>query len=182
MTNILSPDREQCVITATHAYIRRACKIFGIKQQPVDISFDLKGRAAGMYRVKKKLLLTKREIRYNPFIFSKYFEDNLENTVPHEVAHYACDALYGMNNIKPHGTEWKQVMQALDADPKVTASYDLTDMPLRKMKTFSYRCSCGEQRLSSIRHNRVMKHNYQYYCKACRQILTCSLSQPSHSN
>ena len=170
-TIFLSQDKEQRVVTDTRNCIRSACEIFGLRQLPVDITFDLKGRAAGMYRVTNKLLRTRRVIRYNPTIFSLYFEDNLENTVPHEVAHYICDLLYGLNTIKPHGAEWKQVMQALGADPRVTASYDLSGITLRRLQTFSYRCDCGEQKLSSIRHNRVVKRSYRYYCRVCKQQL-----------
>ncbi len=55
----------------------------------VPVRFELQGRAAGMYRVHKG----ERVIRYNPYIFSKYFDDSLANTVPHEVAHYITDVL-----------------------------------------------------------------------------------------
>lgn len=168
----LAKHEEQRVIDETHRYIRRATDIFGIRATPLEISFDLKGRAAGMYRVRKNLFQQKREIRYNPAIFARYFEDNLENTVPHEVAHLVCDLLYGLNRIKPHGDEWKQVMSAFGADARVTASYDLKDIPIRKLKMYPYRCSCGEQLLSSIRHNRVQRQRYRYYCRSCKQVLT----------
>ena len=73
----LSADQQQQVITETQRYIGQAIQLFGVKNTPVEIIFNLKGRAAGMYRIKRNIFRHKREIRYNPYIFSKYFDDNL---------------------------------------------------------------------------------------------------------
>ncbi|MCG6936582.1 MAG: SprT-like domain-containing protein [Gammaproteobacteria bacterium] len=171
----LSTEQQQQVIEQTHAYIQQAAELFNIKKETVDISFNLKGRAAGMYRVKRRSNLlfgrAKREIRYNPYIFSKYFEDNFITTIPHEVAHYISDMIYGIKNIKPHGSEWKAIMRIFGADASVTASYDLAGIPLRKHAYFTYQCACKEHQLTSIRHNRIKKYRYQYLCIHCKQVL-----------
>jgi SprT protein len=167
----LSAEKQQQVIEQTRAYIQQARQLFDIKNTAIDIVFNLKGRAAGMYRVKQNLLCQKREIRYNPYLFAKYFDDNLNTTVPHEVAHFISDIIYGLRNIKPHGREWKEIMLAFDAEPAVTASYDLTGIPQKNLNFFTYQCGCGDRQLSSIRHNRIQKQRYQYYCKVCRQTL-----------
>ena len=167
----LSTDKQQLVIKETRIYIKQAISLFKIKDAAVDITFNLKGRAAGMYRIKRKIFSHQREIRYNPYIFSKYFDDNLNTTVPHEVAHYVSDILYGLKNIKPHGREWKEIMCAFGADASVTADYDLTGIPQKKLSSFTYQCDCGDRQLSSIRHNKIRKRQYQYYCKICKQTL-----------
>ena len=79
--------REQQVRTATSEIIRQASLIYSEDFPLIPIKFDLKGRAAGMYRVHNR----DRVIRYNPYIFAKYFDDNITTTVPHEVAHYIVD-------------------------------------------------------------------------------------------
>ncbi len=167
----LSTERQQQVIAQTNFYIQQAEILFGIKtklkNRPVEISFKLKGRTAGMYCVKQR----QREIRYNDYIFSKFFEDNINVTVPHEVAHYVTDVLYGLNKIKPHGEEWKTVMKAFDADASVTANYDLSGIPMKKLSLYTYRCSCQKHELTSIRHNKITKRRYQYYCNTCKQLL-----------
>ena len=128
-----------------------------------------------MYRVKQQGRFFsrqyKREIRYNPFIFAKYFEDNFNTTVPHEVAHYITDIIYGLKNIKPHGKEWKSIMQSFGANASVTANYDLSDIPLKKQKLFTYYCACREHQLSSVRHNRIVREQSRYHCKICKQPL-----------
>jgi SprT protein len=171
----LSIENRQTVIEETRACINKASELFDLDDKAVDIHFNLKGRAAGMYRVKKGngLLFSRRlrEIRYNPYIFSKYFDDNIATTVPHEVAHFVTDIIYGLKNIKPHGKEWKAVMHAFGADASVTASYDLTGIPQKRMSSYTYRCDCREHQLSSIRHNKIIKNRCQYYCNYCKQTL-----------
>lgn len=171
----LSSEQQQLVIEETRAYIKQAADLFGFKDKEVEVCFNLKGRSAGMYRVRygKGLIFSRqqREIRYNPYIFSKYFEDNYATTIPHEVAHYVTDLIYGLKNIRPHGKEWKAVMYAFGADASVTADYDLSGIPLKKLSVFTYRCDCREHKLSSIRHNKIKKRHYKYYCNNCKQIL-----------
>lgn len=168
----LSSGRQQEVIEQTRHYVKQAIDLFDIKAAAVEIVFDLRGRSAGMYRVKRNIIRHKREIRYNPYIFSKYFDDNFKTTIPHEVAHYVCDIIYGLHNIKPHGKEWKMIMQSFAADPAVTANYDLTGIPLRNKTLFTYHCACREHQLSAVRHNRIKKNLRQYCCSACKQTLS----------
>lgn len=171
----LSEDQQQQVIEATRFYIHKAAELYRFRDRDLNIRFNLKGRSAGMYRVWRTgaglFRTTQREIRYNPYIFERHFEDNLKSTVPHEVAHYASDLIYGLKNIKPHGREWKQIMQAFNADASVTASYDLGEIPQRQMTYYSYSCACREHRLSAIRHNRIRYKRFSYYCNHCKQPL-----------
>ncbi len=171
----LSTEKQQQVIEQTHAYIEQAVDLFNIKHNAVEISFNLKGRAAGMYRVRRHsgwhFAELKREIRYNSFIFSKYYDDNFNTTIPHEVAHYVSDIIYGLKNIKPHGKEWKTIMLAFGANTSVTACYDLSGIPLKKQALFAYQCRCKEHQLSAIRHNKIKKRHYRYYCNSCKQEL-----------
>jgi len=171
----LSAEKQQTVIDETLSYIKQAVDHFDIKHKNVDICFDLKGRSAGMYRVRSNqgLILSRqhRVIRYNPYIFSKYFDDNFATTIPHEVAHYVTDIIYGLKNIKPHGKEWKAVMHAFGADASVTANFDLSGIPIKKQAVFTYQCGCREHQLSTTRHNKIKKRRYQYTCNYCKQVL-----------
>lgn len=167
----LSFEQQQQVIDQTNVYIKQAQLSFNIKVKPVEISFNLKGRSAGMYRVHRHSYRQKREIRYNTYIFSKFYDDNFKTTIPHEVAHYVSDIIYGLKKIKPHGKEWKTIMQNFGADPSVTADYDLTGIPLKNITLYAYQCSCREHQLSSIRHNRIKNNRGRYFCNYCKSIL-----------
>ncbi len=164
--NIVLPidaHRQQQVVEQTSLYIKRAGEIFGRNFVTIPVLFDLRGRTAGMYRVKNR----QRQIRYNPHIFAKYFEDNLTVTVPHEVAHYVIDCLYGIRKVRPHGVEWKAVMQSFGADASRTCRYDFSGVPVKAEKRYDYQCDCKTHQLTARRHNRILKKRTWYVCKSC---------------
>ena len=144
---------------ATQDCVGRAADLFEREFVVPPVQFDLSGRAAGQYRV----LRGKSEIRYNPLIFARYFADNLNETVPHEVAHFVVDQLWGLRRVRAHGAEWRSVMRSLGAEPRVTARYDLTGLPVRRQRRFPYRCACQTHQLTTCRHNRVQRGEAQYH-------------------
>jgi len=154
----------QDIIAATEKYIYLASDFFKRSFEVIPVSFGLKGRTAGMYRVWKG----RREIRYNPYLFAKYFSDNLASTVPHEVAHYIAHALYGMGKVRPHGKEWQAIMQRFGADARRTCDYDLEGIPVRKYQRHVYQCRCTTHDLGSRRHKQAQRGHTQYYCKSCK--------------
>ncbi len=163
-------EQQQQVRDATSSCLSRAETIFKLKLEPIAIIFDLTGYSAGMYRIQRG----KRTIRYNAYLFAKYFDDNLATTVPHEVAHYTADMLYGFQRIQPHGKEWQEIMCALGAEPRATGQYDLTGIPVRRQQRFSYRCRCKTHQLTASRHNKIRHKKTVYLCNHCREELVYS--------
>ena len=155
--------QQELVRERTLEYLQQAGVIFARHFDAVPVVFDLKGRCAGMYRVRNG----RREIRYNPYLFARCFADNLAVTVPHEVAHYVTDCVFGLRHIRPHGREWRRLMQAFGADPQVTCRYDLTGIPVRNYRRFGYRCGCRTHELTAYRHNRVQRRQATYLCRQC---------------
>ncbi len=151
------------VVSETQVYIERASLLVGQPIPMLPVTFDLTGRACGMYRVSGRT----RQIRYNPYIFAKYFADSLAVTVPHEVAHYVVDRLYGRRKCRPHGTQWRALMASFGADASRTASYDLSGIPLRTQRQFSYHCDCRQHLLSTRRHRKVERGESRYHCRYC---------------
>lgn len=166
----LDAQQQEQVRLATATCVQQVGLRYQLALQPIAVAFDLTGRAAGMYRVRRG----KRVIRYNPYIFAKYFENNLTVTVPHEVAHYATDCMYGLRNIRPHGEEWKTVMRSLGAEVRVTAAYDLSGVPVRRQRRFSYQCECRTHQLSACRHNRIQRGQSSYLCRHCGSAIVLS--------
>jgi SprT protein len=159
--------QQQRVIDTTLQQIRRAAELFDRPFEPIPVLFDLRGRGAGMYRVRGR----ERVIRYNPYLFAKYFDDNLKETVPHEVAHYVTDMLHGTCRVKPHGAEWRAVMTRFGARVEVTCRYDLEGIPVRVHRQHEYGCDCDTHRLGSRRHNRIARGEARYFCRRCRAEL-----------
>lgn len=178
----IDTDIRHKVVAEVERYIVMARQHYDEDFELIPVLFDLKGKAAGMYRVKihapeKTGLMRKwgarsrskveRVIRFNPWLFAKYPEDSWENTVPHEVAHYLADCLYGFKRIKPHGKEWQDIMLTLGAQPIVRANYNLDGIPIRKLKRYRYQCQCREVMLTSYRHQKIQQGLQRYRCRDC---------------
>lgn len=168
MVEPIGPLRQWLVRKHTQFYIDQGERIFGRDFTRIPVQFDLRGSTAGMFKVTGR----RSVIRYNPWIFSKYFDENLRDTVPHEVAHYLVYAVYGDRRIKPHGTEWRELMDRFGADPGVTFDLDLEGVPQRRQRTHPYRCDCRVHSLSTTRHNRVQRGRGSYQCVNCCAELT----------
>lgn len=151
------------IIQLVDAYIDQANSIFSAEFPPIDVSFDLKGRAAGMYKVAG----TQRIIRFNPYHFSKHYEENMCETIPHEVAHYISDLVYGIRNIRPHGAQWKNLMLEFGVEPNRTFSYCLEGIPTRVHKRHTYTCGCKEFEITTRRHNKIQQQGAAYTCREC---------------
>lgn len=153
-------------MVATETYITEAEAIFERRFRRIPVLFDLSGRSAGMFRVSGR----QRVIRYNPWIFAKYFEENLHDTVAHEVAHYIIYEVFGPR-AKSHGEEWQDLMICFGANPRATFDLDLSDIPQRRQTTHPYRCGCQLHELSATRHNRIRRGQGRYHCRYCDEEL-----------
>lgn len=158
----IGPSRRERVRAATYAWMDRAEALFGCRCPRLPVRFDLKGRTAGMYCLRGGV----REIRYNPWLFARYFEHNLAVTVPHEVAHYVVDLLHG-RRVRPHGRQWRAVMHAFGVDDAATFRCDMSGIPRRCERRYAYRCACRDHRLTARRHNSVRRRVARYVCKYC---------------
>ncbi|WP_428607421.1 SprT-like domain-containing protein [Sedimenticola sp.] len=136
----------------------------------VIIQFNLTGKAAGMALFPHR---STPVIRYNTLLLIENQEDFLRRTVPHEVAHVVARRFFGQK-IKPHGAEWREVMQLFGAEASRCHNYDISRASRRRLKRFNYRCDCRTHRLSSIRHKRVLQ-GQQYLCIDCKQPLVASV-------
>ena len=159
----ISPTLQELVIKETNHFLKSAADHYKCSFNEIPVLFDLTGRAAGMYRIKAG----QRVIRYNPYVFAKYVDDNFRETIPHEVAHYVTDMLYGFKKSRPHGNEWKSVMQVFGVAANRTANYDLSGLPVRSFQKFIYHCGCQNFELTSRRHNKILRGTGHYLCRDC---------------
>ena len=174
MTDIISPIddvKEAQVVAETQRYIDKASQLFQRNFPQIPVLFDLKGRSAGMYRIRRSAGRRQWHIRYNPWLFAKYPDDSFCNTIPHEVAHYITDLLYDMNTIQPHGKEWKMIMERFGAEPVVRVNYDLSGTPQRKVRYYFYQCQCRDVKLTAHRHNKILRGQQRYFCRDCHREL-----------
>lgn len=152
-------------------FIGLAEQVFERRFDRIPVLFDLRGRAAGMFKVDG----ARRWVRFNPWIFAKYYAENLAETVPHEIAHFIVHEVWGpgsrRHRVRPHGEEWRAVMAAFGVQGEVTFDLDLAGIPQRRQATHAYRCECRVHQVSTTRHNRVMKGAGRYQCRNCDGLL-----------
>lgn len=132
-----------------------------------EIRFDLHGQAAGQvrWRCNERPLL-----RYNLAFARNHPEDFLVTTVVHEVAHLVTMACFGRT--RPHGTEWRSVMQYLGVDrPQRCHDFPLDSSTPRSQRRWAYSCDCRDHQLSTTRHNRARSGATSYLCRTCGSTL-----------
>jgi len=157
---------QQRTIDSTRQYLRQAESFYKCRFELSEIRFDVGGKTAGYF---KQLANGHTLINFNYALLKANGEFFIARTVPHEVAHLVAHQLHG-SAIRPHGKEWKVVMQLFNADPSRCHEYDVSRVSTRQYKRFEYHCDCQKHYLTSIRHNRVLS-GQDYLCRKCRQPL-----------
>lgn len=165
---VLDDARRAIVVAATAARVAEAARRYGIALAPPRVLFDLKGAGVGMYVGDP----SGARIRYNPWLFAQYFEDNLRDTVAHEVAHYVVDVRHRRRRVRPHGPEWRRIMLDFGVEPAVRHDFDTRCVPLRRQRRFAWYCRCGEHALTTVRHRRMLQRRAVYTCRRCGQPLS----------
>ena len=162
----LALAQQNAVISQTHALIELANRRLDLRLKPIKVFFDIRGSAWGYYVRKYR----NRFIRYNPWLFEKYFTEGINDTVPHEVAHYVVDMRY-RKRCKPHGVEWREIMQLFGvAQPRATSRHNLDGVPVRRQQRFRYTCACQSHEISTTRHRRILR-GQQYLCRHCSETI-----------
>jgi len=153
---------EATVKEHTDFWIDLANEIYNKTMQKPKILFNLRGKtAAGAWDWKWL-------IKINLVLLKENWQDMIDDTIPHEVAHLVAYKIYG-SFIKPHGTEWKSVMRNFGKNPIRCHKYNTSNSTLRTVaKIYTYECSCKTYNLTIIRHRRQASGQKKYFCKKCR--------------
>jgi SprT protein len=152
---------QQQAVAHTNTLLQQAGSHFGASIPPIDICFDLTGQAAGMVRYSRGGGV---KISYNRILLQENRDDFIIRTVPHEVAHVVARAAFG--NCKPHGEEWRQVMDYFGVESSRCHPYDTSRSSTRRLRRYDYVCGCRQHKLTSIRHNRISR-GQAYLCRQC---------------
>lgn len=140
-----------------------------IKVFPIKVVFSLKSSSAlGTIRFennKKNSFLMKLSKK----LYDKYKNEYLEHVITHEFAH-ACVMSHYKKRLKPHGKEWKNIMNFLGIQ-KPRAS---TNMFKIRQNGYIWKCLCNNFILGKIKHNNMInKEKYRkFFCRKCREELS----------
>ena len=128
-----------------------------------EVTLTLRGQTAGQAWPGKNLL------KLNRVLLEENQQHFIEHTIGHEVAHLIAEKVYG-RKIRPHGVEWKYVMEKVFSLPaNRTHDYDTKRVSKRP---FAYLCGCPDKtiHLSTTRHNRILRGTV-YQCVDCKSPL-----------
>lgn len=153
--------------------------------------FSQMGRRAGVCAT--DLLAGESTVKVNPDYFSKNYNEQLNDTLPHEVAHAVVDFLYPLikptdglselaalmsrrrRRVDPHGSEWFEVMGWFGIpNPSIRHKMDMTGVAVRKKvaRPFNYKCNCGLPHPLTLRlHKQIQENGKKRFCKNCRQVI-----------
>ena len=148
--------------------LEKAEKIYKRKFDEITTVFNLKGKTAGMFCFKKFTTVTSSmKFRFNVEMAKLNTKKSTKDTVVHEVGHYIARVLANGDYIKPHGKEWKTVMNKLGGNPKRCHSLKIAPS---SRKSFSYKCDCMTHEVSTCIHNKILR-GQKRVCKKCNQQL-----------
>lgn len=143
--------------------VANAEAMFGVTISPLKVSYDVKGRVAGWAGCKHCRIQQRRvySLRFNTeAILSDNYDDMLNDTVPHEVAHLVCYANPMLGS--KHNEGWRRVCVALGGTGKRTHSYQLT-RARPKAPGIIYRTNRGhEVEVTALIHNKIQQHYRTY--------------------
>lgn len=115
-------------------------------------------------------------IDINPILLVENFDDMLDDTVPHEMAHLITDMVYPHAHKRtfgqkrsPHGSEWQSVMRVLGVEPSRTHNYDTTNAKVRTKASYDYKCNCcgAVLKMGPKRHATEQKYPGHYTHGSC---------------
>ena len=131
-----------------------------------SISFEIKrlGTRGGIAR---KPVAGKGWIAINIDFLEKAYDDTINVTVPHEVAHIVAYNLYGTFG---HDFYWKSMMRKLGLPPTRTHDIDVDKIGarLRNVRRVEYKCSCRTHQIGMNVHKKIQLLGRNFTCKKCK--------------
>ena len=142
--------------------VNSLCQEHGIIKP--KITYGLRGSDAG------QAFMEQNRIDLNLVLFRENFEDAIQNTVPHEIAHLEAWRL-GLKRGDFHAGIWKRLMTKFRAAPIACHNLDVTSASSRT-GYFTYQCRCSSPNMVSLEmHHRIQETPELFRCKECKQLL-----------
>lgn len=157
-----------------NALVEKARRHFGVDIPLPEVHFRVRGVTAGVARRDGS------SVGFNLTLLSENTEAFYKRTIPHEVAHVVACRVFGPK-IRPHGREWQSVMHFFGADPTRCHKYDVANARVRTTKKHPYRCACRTHLISTVRHNKIIRHGSRLRCRECQSILSYDSAQAASS-
>jgi SprT protein len=138
---------QECIAIAEDKY--------SIKLPKVNVRFDLKGRAAGQAGMQYGRFFL-RFNRNHIQLGGQTFDHLLNDTVPHEVAHFVCFAFPQLG--RNHDAGWKRVCIALGGNGQRCYSEEDAPEAVAAQRPYVYITTTGHEcRVTKIIHTKIQR-------------------------
>lgn len=145
----LDAAAEARVRAAVAAAFQKAHELWGVEVPACPVTFDLRGRAAGMARWSSA---NGYSIRMNPEAYRLDAAHTINETVPHEVAHVVARVMgHGFN----HGAAWRRICIALGGTG--ARCHNMALPPARTVRRFRYRLECGREVMLTRKRHQLLQ-------------------------
>lgn len=161
---------KQRILDKIEESFKKAEEFYGCSfSRPKNIIFKTNGTRGGHCCYGRSELMFQIELAKN------HAEDFISQTVPHEVAHWIDVERYGYERTRTgryvhHGRTWKYIMQHVyGLNPDRCHDYDVSAVVTKKQERHNYMCNCCGRvyKLSTTKHNRVLRGKVNYSCSRC---------------
>ena len=129
------------------------------------LTFDASGKRVGAWAFSKRNLI---QFNAHFFQFKNNWDDIVNQTTPHEIAHLICDLLFPSAK-QAHGPEWRYVASKLGIEPRRCHNMEGVKEYKPQPRPYIYWClGCKKEfKLTGIKHSRIL-NGTNYFCGACR--------------
>jgi SprT protein len=156
---MLTTNQKQQVATRTQECLELFARKTNKEVFPMpEILYDVCGTTGGY--------VLKGRVHYNERLAAENFQDYLDNTIPHETAHYIQRKLYPFS--KAHGAEWKYVMRILGVPATRCHEYNTENVKVRHVQKFEVTCNCMTHEVTK----KVFDTLHVRRCGRCKSRLT----------
>lgn len=157
---------------------------FGRDIPTIPLKFSQIGRRAGVCHcgwnyMTSDVNVSTSYLVINPDYLTKYWDDMLNDTCPHEVAHYVAAFIYGKKAYN-HGPYWKNVMARIGIPAANRChTYDTEGVKIRNThRDYKYNCGCSGNNVHMLTKKKHERHQWLYSngykglrCSKCKQII-----------
>jgi len=131
-----------------------------------QVAYDVRGQTAGYVTSKDG----RRIIHLNAILLNENVDEMVNQTTPHELAHWAEFHIYGGHQYNGrkrsiHGTRWKAIMRVLGLQPDRCHNMDVSSAQTRKKNKFEYICACGKSiTVGPVVHKKMVNGQKRWHC------------------
>jgi SprT protein len=124
---------------------------------PVEIRCDIRGKTAGYAGWKTNRWTGENSnffLRFNREAIAKHWDEMVQVTIPHEVAHLVCAAHPELGG-RDHNWKWAQIDRSLGGNGERCHNMELT--PGRKTARYVYKDSLGREMTVGPKHHAALQ-------------------------